>query len=427
MAIGFYTYKVYFRRSNGDVGVKLIDAQGPEHAEYDGRRYGRVIRVAAVSQPLYLQVILMMQMFLNRISPDFLRNLYSWNRKGFTFRQRVEFLQSLSNMLRGYKLSDALAMLSQNFTGDIREACRQLRHSCVNESKEITDALRELGPRYIPGVTLAIIAINSKVGSAADAFKEGLKFERDMAAMESGYIIKALLSMFWFVVTILSIWVMDAFGWEFLDDFNYFAVMPQEGESKDMLDFTRVLLHWSNVVGLSVLAVWSIAVVLIGAGRDVAATVVEKWILKIPVVRGAMLNRINFVACYQVHKLLSKGVSLMESFQYVAAELPEGVLKEDFTRVLNLLGEGSTEWQDGFHSFGDLERALLKSSTNQDEIAETFDAQADQFLFHYQRSVDLFTYIHIGMTGVFMVSLVLILALLMFIPMAGGFEMVDQL
>lgn len=140
-----------------------------------------------------------------------------------------------------------------------------------------------------------------------------------------------------------------------------------------------------------------------------------------------MLNRINFVACYQVHKLLSKGVSLMEAFQYVVAELPKGVLRDDLIRVIRLIGDGSTEWVDGFHSFGDLERALLKSSTNQDEIAESFDAQADQFLFHYQRSVDMFTIVHVAMMAMFMISYVVVLSMLMFIPMAGGFEMVEQL
>lgn len=423
----FQTYKVYFRRSNGEVGVKLIDATSPEFAESDGKRYGRVIRVVASGNSWLISILLMIQMFLNKVSPSFIRDLYSWNRRGFKLRQRIEFLQSLSNMLRGYKLSEALSMLSQNFSGEVRHACRQLRHSCVNESKDIVEALRALGPRYIPGVTLAIIAINAKVGTLDQAFKEGLRFERDMAKLESGYIIKAFFSMMWFVVAIACIWVTDVYGWDFLDEFNYFAVMPEAGDSKDMLDFTRQLLHWTNVVGMVVFAIWSAAIVVIGAGRDVAAETIERWVLRIPIVRGMMLNRINFVACYQVHKLLSKGVSLMEAFQYVVAELPKGVLRDDLIRVIRLIGDGSTEWVDGFHSFGDLERALLKSSTNQDEIAESFDAQADQFLFHYQRSVDMFTIVHVAMMAMFMISYVVVLSMLMFIPMAGGFEMVEQL
>lgn len=426
MSNGFNSYKVYFRRSNGELGTKLVDAQNPELAEYEARRYGRVIRVASVSPPYLIQIWILVQQLMNRFSPVWLRNLYPWNRRGFTFRERVEFMQSFSTMLRGYKLSEAVSMMAQNFSGEIRHACRRIRHSCVYEHKDLVDALKELGPRYIPGVTLAIIAINQRVGSLDIAFKEGLKFERDMAKLESGYIVKALMAMGWFLLTVASMFLMETYGWALLDDFDYFAIMPTEGETMDMVNLTKSLSYWTNVFGLVLFSIWLSGILVLGVGRDFAAQTVEKWILKIPVVRGAMLNRMNFVACYQVHTLMSKGIPIVECFQCVMEELQPGVLRDDFQRVITLLNEGSTDWVDGFHSFGDLERALLKSSTNQDEIAETFNAQSDQFLFNYQRSVDLFAIIHYVFTGLIGFSFGVILVFLMFIPMAGGLEVLQK-
>lgn len=423
----FHVYKVYFRRSNGQVDFKKIDAVSSDQAENDGRRYGRVLRTVKENSGLFRKFIDGAKVLLNTYVPSSINKYFPWNRGGFSKRERVEFLLSLSNVLRGAKLTDALSLLSQNFSGSVRDVCRKLRYQCAYENKDLIEAIRDLGPRYIPGVTLTIIAINHKVSSLDASIREGLNFEKEMAKLESGYIVKAIWSIAWFWFAAFSLILTDVFGWQLLNDFNYFAVMPESGSSVDKMNLTRDILHWSSVAATIVFSMWFLAFLVFAVGRDISPAIVERWILKVPVLRGTILNRNNFVATYQVAKLLSKGVPQIDAFRNVSKEFPDGVLKRDFERVIGLLEEGSQEWVDGFYSFGDLDRALLKSSNNAEEIAEVFDAQSNQFLYQYQRSIDVFSYIHHAFTTIFTLLLSYVLVGLMFLPMVGGFEVIDQM
>lgn len=420
----FYTYKAVIRKSNGSITTKYIDATSAAIAQMDASRYGRVVRVSLVAPTWFDNLMYTLMKFLPiwltkwiPIHPD----------PGFSKQHRIEFLQTLSNILVGYPINESLSIMIQNFRGPIQVTCRRLRHSIILTSKDPVDALKELGDRYLPGVTLAIIATNAKVDKLSNAFKEGLNFEREMATLESGQIAKMLEAILWFVGATVMMIAADVYGWSFMESINYFSIMPEEGSSRDMLEATRITLSVFGKIAIATLTIWFLFILVIGAGRDINPSVVERWILHIPIVRAAMLNRRNFLTCYQVNKLLVKGVSLVETLTHVRNELESGVLKDDIARVILLINNGSPDWVDGFHSFSDLDRALLKSSNNQNEIAEIFSAQSDQFLKAYKKSINLLSIFHWVFISVFMIVLIGILSMLMFLPMAGGFDMVNQL
>lgn len=416
-------YKAVIRKSNGRIINKVIDANSQTAAAQEASRYGRVIRTSLIKPSFFDEVLFSIMLWL----PHWLTKWMPNNPDpGLSNRDRIEFLQTLSNMLVGYSLNDALSIMIQNFKGPIRITCRKMRNAVLS-SKDPIDALREMGNRYIPGVTLAIIATNSKVDKLSNAFKEGLSFERDMARLQSGQVVKIIAAMAWFLGTMVMIILSDLYGWSFMDSVNYFALMPETGPSRDALDSTRLWLQHSGTAATILLSAWFLFILVVGAGRDLNPSLVEKWILKIPVVKGAMLNRGNFLACYQINKLLSKGVPLAETLKHVRKELEKGVLKDDLSRVIDLINEGNPDWVDGFHSFSDLDRALLKSSNNQNEIADVFGAQSDQFMFAYEKSVMILTLVHWIFISVFMIILIGVLSMLMFLPMAGGFDMVNQL
>lgn len=416
-------YKAVIRKSNGQIVNKIIDANSQTAAAQEASRYGRVIRTSLIRPSWFDEVLFSIMLWL----PNWLTKWMPNNPDpGLSNRDRIEFLQTLSNMLVGYSLNDALSIMIQNFKGPIRITCRKMRNAVLS-SKDPIDALREMGNRYMPGVTLAIIATNSKVDKLSNAFKEGLSFERDMARLQSGQVVKIIAAMAWFFGTMVMIIVSDLYGWSFMESVNYFALMPESGPSQDALTATRTWLQHSGTAATILLSAWFLFILIIGAGRDLNPSLVEKWILKIPVVKGAMLNRGNFLACYQINKLLSKGVPLAETLKHVRNELEKGVLKDDLGRALELINEGNPDWVDGFHSFSDLDRALLKSSNNQNEIADVFGAQSDQFMFAYEKSVMILTLAHWVFISIFMIILIGVLSMLMFLPMAGGFDMVNQL
>jgi type II secretory pathway component PulF len=406
----YNTYKAVIRKSNRIVETKFVDATDTSSAKTEASRYGKVLRVVPVKATMVDGW------------------LYAWReRKKMKTHTRIEFLQTMSNMLVGYTIGEALSIMVQNFSGKIKDLSRKLRHLCVHEQMDPVDAMHSLGEKYFPSVTIAIIRSNAKVVSLAEAFREGLEFEREIGKLQSSYTLKIGWAMFTFLISIITTILSHIYGWDLLDEVNYFVLMPEEGTSIDMLNDTKFFLAFSAYMAMAIGTIWLAMFIFFGAGRDISPETVERWVLRVPLIRGAMLSRTNFVATYQIYKLLSKGVKLLETFKHVHNEQKDGVLKADLARVIYMLEDGNAEYIDGFHSFTDLDRALLKSANRQDEVANVFQAQSDQFLTTYKRSVQHFVLLHNYIMYFFAIMLVLILTMLMFLPMVGGFDLVDQL
>lgn len=406
----YITYKVTARKSSGQLVTKKIDAQNEEAARIEALRYGRPIRIIQIKDG-----------FFSRLKKKVLGKV------GLNAQSRMEFLQTMSNMLVGYNLNEALSVMIQNFSGPIREVSRRLRYETIIKQKDPIDALGEFGPKFFPSVTIAIIRSNSKVSKLNEAFREGLKFEREMTTLQKGQMVKVYSSGLWFFISCAMAMGAHWYGWDLMEEVNYFAMMPDKGSSVDMLNNLKdqlAILGWSAA---GIFGIWvSILLFLMFAPDIVSAEKAQKVILKIPLVNGVVLSRLNFVACYQIQKLMSKGVPQLSAFKYVAQEQAEGVLKADLERAQNLLKEGSLDWVDGFHSFSDLDRALLKSSTSLEEMADVFGAQSDQFLQKHKNGISGLFWVHWFFAGSLLLPFIVILTLLFALPMVGGFELADQ-
>jgi hypothetical protein len=330
-------------------------------------------------------------------------------------------------MLAGYNVGEALGVMTQNFKGPIQDVSRRLRVYTVANQLDLVQGFQRLGDKYFPKVTLAIIASNSKVVSMGEALKEGLDFELEIGQMKSSYATNMFFAVLGFIGATIAVLAMHFWGYDALDSVNYFSMMPEEGDSQDMLMDAINAVTFTAYVAMGVGSIWLFMFVFIVLGRDVTPSTVEKWVLKIPLLRGTMLNHLNFVTCYQLHKLLSKGVDLIQALEYVGSEVRKGVLKDDIERVLSRLQVGDTEWQDSFHSFSDLDRALLKSANRQDEIAEVFKAQSDQFLSGFTGSIKALINIHKGLSMFYLFMVVVVLSVIMFLPMVGGFDMLSEM
>jgi type II secretory pathway component PulF len=400
------------KKNNGRIINKEVEATSEDSARIEAGIYGRVLRVMPSKKSWFRR----------------------WRekrleRRGFKDRDRIEMLQTLSNMLVGYKLSDALSVMVQNFSGPIKVASQRVRQLAVLDSKEPVDAFDLLGRKFFPGTTIAIMRSNAKIGHLVDAIKESLEFEREMAAINKGRFLELAMAVVFFFLSGLSIIVTQLYGLDALNSVDYFVMMPESGKSRDLLVDTFSWLSGSYYIAVFALGSWAIFGSIILGGRDIKsqAPKIESIVLRIPLLRGAMLNQLNFVTTYQIYKLISKGVPMLEAFKYVEAETREGVLKEDLKRVIECLSNGDVDWVDAFYSFTDLDRALLKSATKEEETADVFKAQSDQFLYAYDKSLGGVVTIHKLFTNFFMIVLVLVFTMIMFLPMMGGFELVDQL
>jgi general secretion pathway protein F len=421
----YRSFSVTVRKSNGTITRKQIDAVDALAAKAESSIYGKFIRATPIKLGWFGKWRLKRrrkQGFLGSGISGVIRRMMKKD-----VRLQLDFLQTMSNMLVGYNVSDALSIMIQNFSGVMRDASQRMRHYIVIDQLNPEDALEKLGPKYLPRVTIAIIRSNAKVVALHEAFREGMEFHREIVKIQKSQATEMTMAMFGFLISmtfVISCWL---FGFELLDDVGYFNLMPDTGKGADSLADVKEWMGWAGIGASIVMTVWVSVILIFGVGRDLFPRKVEKWILHIPMLRESMLNRRSFISTYQMEKLLSKGVPLMQTFTHIAEELEDGVLKEDIERVLSLLERGDPEWVDGFYSFSDLDRALLKSSTHQDEMASVFKAQANQFLTSYEQSMVNLKILHKIVSGMFMAVIVLIMALLMFLPMVGGFDLVDQL
>ena len=87
---------------------------------------------------------------------------------------------------------------------------------------------------------------------------------------------------------------------------------------------------------------------------------------------------------------------------------------------------GAPDWQKGFYSFSDLDRALLMSAGSSKEVAQVFQAQADQFLLNHRNGMKWLSIWHIAVSAIFGLILIYALTIIMFLPAAGGLQMVDE-
>tara|TARA_B100000949_G_scaffold14773_2_gene11424 strand:- start:2946 stop:4238 length:1293 start_codon:yes stop_codon:yes gene_type:complete len=428
--MNFRSFNVTVKKSNGNVTTKYIDAADAAGAQAEAQRYGKPLRVSEVKRGSLWHYWMSL-----RRSRGFAFQFLGMG-KGKNQRLQLEFLQTMSNMLTGYTIGITLSIMIQNFGGMIRDASQRMRQYTIVDQHDPVDALAMLGPKYIPQVTIAIIRSNAKVSSLSQAFREGLEFQREILKIQSSHATAMTMAMFRFIGAMSFVIVSYLYGFALLEEVGYFAMIPETGKAAESVVDLQNYMNWSGVAAIAVSSFWFAVVFTFGALRDIPelACRVEGWILRIPILRGSMLSRVSFLTTYQISKLLSKGVPLLPSLKSVHEELrgenkkkeKQGVLKQDLERVMGLLEKGDPDWVDGFHSFRDVDRALLKSSQSQDEMANVFKAQSDQFLSDYDKSIGSLIKIHDIVAGAFLVVIILILTLLMFLPMVGGFDLVDQ-
>lgn len=409
-------YIVTVRQSN-KVVKKSVTAINPEAARAGSEVYGRVINVKKA--PFRLSTL-----FHSALSsvPVVGKWLSSKVTKRLSANDRFQFFQTLSNFLKGYTVDESLRMMGENFSNPIKRICNELR---TLPSADFADQLSQLSEDDFPSIIVEVVRANSKVSSLSETLMEAVKFERKLIEIKSqdrlglymaiGYFLGACFSM-------IGLW----YSYPMLDGMKYFDIIPKEGDARDSLNFLLWISEICYIASKYLLYAWFGVCIALWQGRWFIPILTDRAILYIPLLREVLLLRDNFLACYQVGVLVEKGIELRSAIEQVEKSLDAGALKTDFKRVLTLMTQGAPDWQKGFYSFSDLDRALLMSAGSSKEVAQVFQAQADQFLLNHRAGIRWLGIWHIVVSAVFGLILIYALTIIMFLPAAGGLQMVDQ-
>jgi len=402
-SIDLHSFRVTIKKRKGVI-TKVIDAETIESARESGARYGKVLKA-------------------ERLKPGVMTLLKNKN-KPMSVDDRFKFFRTLSNFLVGYSLEQSLSIMSENFGNPIRRVCLQLRKEV--QVVDIGESMERIGSADFPPMVVAVVKANSQVDTLSNALLEGMQFEHRLLEIQKQETKGAVASTLYFLAAIIGM-IATQYSFPMLEGINYFDLIPEAGKSRSLLDTTMWLTDLFYNIALWFLLFWVIIMFNLGVVKSAIPEIVDNVTLRIPVLRGAMLARHNFLGCYQLSKLISKGIPIHSSLKQVEVTVPRGALKDDFNRVINMLDNGVPEWAAGFESFSDLDRALLMSSSDREGVGDVFRAQADQFISEYKDSLKYISYMYYGIAGTFGMVIVYVLAMLMFIPSMGGFEMVDNI
>jgi type II secretory pathway component PulF len=402
-AIALNQYRISIRKRKGVI-TKVFDAENATDATARAEQYGQVLKVVPLKKGLL--------------------NILARPNKPMSETDRFKFFRTLSNFLVGYSLDRSLTLMSENFANPIRRVCLQLKEGV--QTKDLADAMEDIGIADFPPMTVAVIRANSQVDTLSNALLEGMSFERRLLEIQQQESNGLMAATAYFLAAIIGM-IATEYSFPMLEGINYFDLIPETGKARDLLTSVVWLSSTFFTAALWMLMFWVALMINLSLVKSWIPEIVDNVVLKIPVLRGAMLARHNFLGCYQLSKLISKGIKIDSALKQVESTVPRGALKDDFNRVVDLLTNGSPEWAMGFESFSDLDRALLLSSSDKEGVGEVFRAQADQFIAEYKDSLQYISYIYYTFAGVFGIVIVYILAMLMFIPSIGGFEMVDNI
>lgn len=402
-AIVLNQYKVSIRKRTGVI-TKIFDAESADDANTRAEQYGQVLKTVQLKKSVF-----------NALTrPD----------RPMSDSDRFKFFRTLSNFLVGYSLDRSLSFMSENFSNPIKRVCLQLKEGV--QTKDMADVMDDIGVDDFPPMTVAVIRANAQIDTLSNALLEGMAFEKKLLEIQKQESNGLMAATLYFLGAVFGM-IATEYSFPMLDGINYFDLIPEEGKARDLLNGVVWLSSAFFTAALWMLAFWSVLMLNLSVVKNWIPEKIDIIVLKIPLLRGAILARHNFLACYQLSKLISKGIKIDSALKQVVKTVPRGALKEDFNRVINLLTNGSVDWAVGFESFSDLDRALLLSSSDKEGVGEVFRAQADQFISQYKESLQYISYIYYGFAGVFGIVIVYILAMLMFIPSIGGFEMVDNI
>lgn len=313
--------------------------------------------------------------------------------------ERLMFFQRLASMIASrVGASDALSIIHQSFSGNVREAARILRDRLM-AGDDMATAMEAAGPRYFPEVSVAIVRTGARGGDLAYAIREASRFEGELAGVKkdsSKGIWSALMGFVAGIVTILG-------------STMYVAPMIMKS-SLITLSGDGVNVGW--IMSMADITTWMaiIAAVLVGGLftfgvvlRPLAPALIDRIVAKIPYYRDMVMAKSNYMVFFGLAVLLKAGLRIEEALRLTIESAPKGELRNDLERAYRAIVKGSSRhWAFEMKMLHPTDKAALATAQDREQTARTIQDLALQYQMLYRSRLETFVPVMQGFSAIFL-------------------------
>lgn len=278
----------------------------------------------------------------------------------------------------GMPLSEALQLISDNFSGNISDIAAELR-SKIETGDGIIQAMKDM-PEHFPKKTILLIESVSESEGLTEGLKKGSDFENEISRssekLRNSVIFSYLQFSFGIGLIAASLFFIAPYS---LD------VMEKNASDTALMDKaifgTQTALALFGSIALFGLVMFLVAKAL----KPLIPMFSDQLMLKLPVIRDVALSKESYSTFYAVSILLLSGARIKDSLDVVRDSIDAGVLSNDLRAASQKISVGES-WAESFSSIDSTEVACFRVAQNKEDISKSFREVAESKKFMYQKN-----------------------------------------
>ncbi len=325
----------------------IINANTPEIARRQGRRFGTVLHVG--------------------------RGKRKQKGGGMSTTDRYTFMVRLSTMLASkVSTTEALRLIRDSFSGAMSHAASNLLERC-EMGIDLTTAISE-DRKNFPGAVGLIVKVGAQSGQTWRALQEAADFERktsEVKRMSSKGLGTALGSFF--IAGVIMIGASLYVG----PKIQEMSIMQSAGDTINT-GWVDATATYGGILMVVLMVIMGLLFWLATVGRTLFPIIADKIIMKIPMYSDMVLDQDNYINLHRLSLLVRAGVRMEEALKTSYDSAKRGALKEDLGRSLIALRKGE-KWATGMKTLHPTDRAALMLASDRDQIATNLENLAAQY------------------------------------------------
>lgn len=341
------TFKAVIDKS-GKMETRLIEAENIEKAKMTALRFGKVIKIE--------------------------------KKYGFNFEPALELGDRQIILLRlsamtGSKIGagEALSLMEDNFTGQIKRICGRLL-KLVENGNNLSESMHIIGSPHFPQSVLALIKAGFAGGNTPEALKNAAKFEHEMDLIKRGGMGEFITGIIGYLFALLITFGTTRYLVPWMNESD---LMKMAGENAKMPVFEILAVICEVSMGITGLIFFGL--VLLGTlGRKISPISADGLILKVPYYKDLILSRNNYTTLYSLSLLIGSGVPIETALSLSAENAAPGAMKADLDAAVRNTKIGQP-WAKAMKHLHATDRATLVSQQDRDSTAKALISLSDQY------------------------------------------------
>ncbi|MCL5237743.1 MAG: type II secretion system F family protein [Nitrospirae bacterium] len=336
-----------------------------------------------------------------------------WRVKKVNDKELSQVLAALADLLAsGMSFSKALETIIASFdkSSPLKGIFSTIHHSIVNDGKTFSQAFS--GYQHVFDKTIiAMMQAGEESGSFAQSITAASQYIETLNASKAE-VRKSLTEP---VITLLIGCVVLMFNtWFTMPRIMNSPLMRAVNNGGDTNIFIRIL----DAVAFSLPFIFAFAGILYIAMRYAKLSksdAVERYLLKIPMLRELTFYRGFYVAFYSLTNLLTTGLHLSDALRIVRDATDMGIVQKDMQRAYDAVKKGK-HFSSGLHNISPIERAMLEIAKDEEAIKKNLERVYKRFFDQYIRKVRSLAPKTQVIVYASIITLILLMVLGLFIP-----------